>query len=163
MIRGAVVGLHLVRAHGERPQFVSQATATVGRGLDGDLHGKTRKPGSGRQALIVDRADLARVGLQPGDLREQITVDLPDLNALPIGTLLRIGLVTFELTGPCEPCTHIGGLIGIDDPQTFQETLIGRRGQLARVTATEGDGTIRVGDPVVPQGVATPAVHEQSL
>ena len=161
MMRGTVVGLHVLRAHGERPQSVSQAGATVGRGLDGDLHGKTRTAGSRRQVLIVDRADLVRLGLQPGDLREQITVDFLDLNTLPAGTLLRIGSVTCELTGFCEPCTHIGGLVGIDDPQAFQQTLIGHRGQLARVTAVEGDGTIRVGDPVVPAGVSTPAVHEQ--
>lgn len=162
MKRGTVVALHLVRSHGQRPQSVPQATATVGRGLNGDLHGKTRTPGSRRQVLIVDRADLLRLGLQPGDLREQITVDLPDLNALPAGTLLRIGAVTCELTGLCEPCTHIGGLVGVDDPRAFQDTLIGRRGQLARVTAVEGNGTIRVGDPVVPEGVAAPAVHEQT-
>ena len=159
--RGAVVGLHLLRAHGERPESVSQAVATVGRGLDGDLHGKTRAPGSRRQLLIVDRADLVRLGLQPGDLREQITVDFPELNTLPAGTLLRIGSVTCELTGFCEPCTHIGGLVGVRDPQAFQHSLMDRRGQLARVTAVEGDGTIRIGDAVTSEGVSTPAVHEQ--
>ena len=160
-LSGTVVSLHLVRSHGERPQLVSQAGVTVGRGLDGDLHGKTRAPGGRRQVLIVDRADLVRLGLQPGELREQITVDFSDLNTLPAGTLLRIGSVTCELTGPCEPCTHIGGLVGVGDPHAFQHTLLGHRGQLARVTAIEGDGTIRVGDPVIPEGVSTPAVHEQ--
>jgi len=144
---GTVLSLHLQPAHGARPRPVPEVRALVGRGLDGDLHGKST-PDSRRQVLIVDRATLAAMGLRPGDLREQITVAFAPLEALPAGTLLRAGEVTLELSGPCGPCAHIGELNGVADPGAFQQALAGRRGQLARVRAVDGDGRIRVGDAV---------------
>ena len=146
-MNGRVLSLQLLTAHGTRPRPVPEVRALVGRGLDGDIHGKT-KPDSRRQVLIVDRATLLAMGLGPGDLREQITVEFPSLETLPVGTLLRTGEVTFELTGVCEPCTHIGALNGVSDAEAFRSALGGRRGQLARVTTVEGEGHIRVGDVI---------------
>ncbi len=144
---GTVISLHLLAEHRERPEPVRQARALVDHGLEGDVHGK-KKTGSRRQVLIVDRATLEVLRLRPGDLREQITVDFPVLETLPAGTLLRIGPVTCELAGPCEPCTHIGALLGVPDAVAFQHSLEARRGQLAKVAAVDGDGIIRVGDLV---------------
>lgn len=155
--RGSVVGLQLLARHGEAPRRVSQVRALVGRGLEGDLHGKTRATGSRRQVLILDSGVPRAFGLQPGDLREQITVDFPGLDGLPAGSRLRIGPVTFELAGGCDPCTHIGGLVGAADPGAFERQLEGRRGQLARVVAADGDGMLRLGDPVIHTGVQDPA------
>lgn len=146
-MNGRVLSLQILTAHGTRPRSVSEVRALVGRGLDGDIHGKT-KPDSRRQVLIVERATLLAMGLQPGDLREQITVEFPSLETLPVGTLLRVGEVTFELSGACEPCTHIGALNGVPDADAFRNALEDRRGQLARVTAVEGEGRIRAGDVV---------------
>ncbi len=75
-------------------------------------------------------------------------MNFPELDRLPLGTSLRVGQVTLEVTGPCEPCTHIGKLAGVADPVAFQATLDGRRGILARIIGIEGDGKIRVGDAV---------------
>ncbi len=147
MSEGIVLSLQLLAAHGERPRSVPEARALVGHGLEGDIHGKT-KPGSRRQVLIVDRTTLESMDLHAGDLREQITVDFDHLERLAVGTLLRIGEVTCELAGPCEPCTHIGTLNGREDPEAFRRSLVGRRGQLARVVALDGLGRIRVGDTV---------------
>lgn len=146
-MNGSVLNLHVMTRHGEPPRPVDEVRALVGHGLEGDLHGKS-KPDSRRQVLVVDRTTLAALGLRPGALREQITVDFQALETLAPGTQLRIGEVTLELSGPCEPCTHIGALNGVADPVQFQQTLVGRRGQLARVTAVESEGRIRVGDPV---------------
>jgi len=146
-MNGRVLSLQLLTAQGTRPRPVPEVRARVGRGLDGDLHGKT-KPDSRRQVLIVERATLLAMGLGPGDLREQITVEFPSLETLPVGTLLRVGEVTFELSGSCEPCTHIGALNSVPDAEAFRSALDGRRGQLARVTAVEGEGHIRVGDVI---------------
>ncbi len=143
---GIVIGLQILTKHGAAPRRVGEARAIVGRGLDGDLHGKTRVSGSKRQVLIADASILRAFGLQPGDLREQITVDFPPLDLLAAGTQLRIGQVTFELAGPCEPCTHIGTLLDVADSVAFQQALQSRRGQLARVVAVDGDGLIRAGD-----------------
>ena len=145
---GRVIGIHVLGVHGERPQPRTEARALVGSGLEGDLHGKGRAAGTGRQVLVMDRQTLEASGLNPGDLREQITVDFAALETLPVGTHLRIGSATLEVTGPCEPCTHIGTLNGRPDAVEFKKSLEGRRGQLAKVIAVEGDGLIRLGDPV---------------
>ncbi len=146
--RGTVTNLQILLEHRQQPAAVSQVRALVDQGLEGDAHGK-KKAGSRRQILILDRGTLQELGLRPGDLREQITIDFPPLETLPAGTRLQIGQVTCELTGPCEPCTHIGALVGVADAAQFQTSLQGRRGQLAKVTAVDREGTIRVGDPVV--------------
>ena len=146
--RGAVISLQIVTAHRAQPRRVPVVRALVGHGLEGDVHGK-KQSGSRRQVLIVDQSTHAALGLKPGDLREQITVDFPALESLPSGTLLRVGEVTLELAGSCDPCTHIGGLVGVMDPESFRRTLEGRRGQLARVISVQNEGLIRTGDPVV--------------
>jgi MOSC domain-containing protein YiiM len=150
---GHVLSIHLLRAQRTPPQPVAEAKALVGHGLEGDVHGKKR-PGDHRQVLILDLVSLRHFGLRPGDLREQITVDFPMLERLPAGTRVRIGAATFELSGPCEPCTHIGQTLGMEDRIVFQQALAGRRGQLARVVAVDGDGVIRVGDPVAAVSMA---------
>lgn len=154
--RGTVINLQILPEHRQQPAAVSQVRALVDYGLEGDAHGK-KKAGSRRQILILDQGTLRDLGLRPGDLREQITIDFPPLETLPAGTLLQIGQVTCELTGPCEPCTHIGKLVGAPDAVQFQISLQGRRGQLAKVTAVDHEGTIRVGDPVVVIGTRDPA------
>ncbi len=50
------------------------------------------------------------------------------------------------MSGPCEPCTHIGEMLGLADREAFRESLVGRRGALCTVVAV--DGPARVGDAV---------------
>jgi MOSC domain-containing protein YiiM len=147
--------LQILPEHGQHPATVSQVRALVDHGLEGDAHGK-KKARSRRQILVLDQRTLQELGLRPGDLREQITIDFPPLEALPPGTLLQIGQVTCELTGACEPCTHIGTLVGVPDAAQFQMSLQGRRGQLAKVTAVDREGIIRVGDSVAVIGARDP-------
>jgi len=156
-VNGRVVSIQLLQTRGRPLQPVSEVIAVPGRGLEGDLHGKTREDGK-RQVLLVDTGSLETIGLSPGDLREQITVDLPDLQGLPEGSRVRVGEAELELTGPCEPCQHIGELVGKPDTEAFRQSLVGRRGVLARVLSVSGDGWIRVGDPAEvldPHPVAT--------
>jgi MOSC domain-containing protein YiiM len=145
IVSGRVISIQLLRAHGRPPRPVSEAVALPGRGLEGDLHGKTREDGK-RQILLMDTETLDALGLSPGDLRDQITLDLPGLQGLPEGTKLRMGQAELELTGPCEPCTHIGELLEKENREAFRRSLVGRRGVLARVVAVTGEGRIRVGD-----------------
>ena len=67
-----------------------------------------------RQALIVSRAVSAKLGLKPGDLRENIVVDCDDLYKLPSGTVVKIGQALLRLTFHCEPCKKILKLIEFD-------------------------------------------------
>lgn len=67
-----------------------------------------------RQALITSRSVTARLGLSPGDLRENIVVDCDDLYGLPSGTVVKIGQALLRLTFHCEPCRKILKLIEFD-------------------------------------------------
>jgi hypothetical protein len=67
-----------------------------------------------RQALIVSRPVTAKLGLKPGDLRENIVVDCDDLYDLPSGTVVKIGQALLRLTFHCEPCKKILKLIEFD-------------------------------------------------
>jgi hypothetical protein len=140
---GAVVSIQVVPGNHAPPRFVDEVRAVPGEGLEGDWH-RGRGP---RSVLLVHPGDLEDLGLRPGDLREQITVDLPGLMKLEPGTRLRIGPVLLEVTKECTGCTHIGEHVGVDDVEAFREALEGRRGMLAQVVEANG-GPIRLGDEV---------------
>jgi MOSC domain-containing protein YiiM len=138
-----VVSLQLHVAHGQPMRAVPEAAVRIGGGIEGDSHAHRAK----RAVTIVDRSTHDAVGVQPGDLREQITVEgLPSLGALGEGTMLRIGSVTLRVNGACDPCTHIGEMNGIADPDEFRSILEGRRGLVCNVVSA--DGPVRVGDEV---------------
>ena len=142
-MNGRVTSLHMrTEKHGV-PKPVAEVVGRAGGGLEGDVHAHR----TSRAVLVVDRATLDALGLAPGDLREEITIEgLPDVTNLPVDTELRIGGVTLRVNGPCEPCTHIGELLGVRDREEFRLSLVGRRGALCTVSAVSGP--IRVGDPV---------------
>lgn len=144
MADGKVVSLQVVPGNHATAEHRDVVTAAPGKGIEGDWHFHR----GDRAVLLMDRGDLLDLDLRPGDLREQITLDLGDLMSLPPGTRLRLGQATLELTKVCEPCTHIGEHVGVDDVESFRDRLKGRRGMLARVVGVEGDGRIRVGDGV---------------
>jgi MOSC domain-containing protein YiiM len=137
-----VVSLQLHEGHGKPMRAVAQADACIGGGIEGDTHAHREK----RAVTIVDRSTHDAVGVQPGDLREQITIEgMPSLGSLSEGTMLQIGAITLRVNGPCDPCTHIGEMNGAD-PQEFQTQLEGRRGLVCNVVSA--DGPVRVGDEV---------------
>ena len=138
-----VVGLHLHERHGEHPRAVDEVAGRVGGGIEGDSHAHRAK----RAVVIVDRSAHEALGLQPGDLREQITVEgLPGVTTLAPGTELRVGALTLRVNGEAAPCTHIGEMLGIDDVLAFQASLAGRRG--AECTVIAAEGPVRIGDRV---------------
>jgi MOSC domain-containing protein YiiM len=139
-----VVSLQLHTTHGAVPTPVRDVTANVGAGLEGDSHGGRPR----RAVLVIDRSTHDALGLGPGDLREQITIEgLPGVTGLAEGTELRIGGVTLRVNGEAEPCTHIGEMLGVDDALAFQASLAGRRGAICTVIAV--DGPARIGDAVL--------------
>jgi MOSC domain-containing protein YiiM len=115
----------------------------VGGGIEGDSHAERVK----RAVVVVDRSTHVALGLQPGDLREQITVEgLPGISLLAPDTEIRVGGITLRVNGEAEPCTHIGEMLDVPDVLEFQATLAGRRGAICTVVAV--DGPARVGDSV---------------
>ena len=140
---GTVVSLQVRTEKHGAPTLVAEAVGRVGSGIEGDIHAHR----SSRAVLVVDRATLDALGLRPGDLREEITIEgLPDVTNLPVDSELRIGGVTLRVNGPCDPCTHIGELLGVPDREAFRQSLLGRRGALCTVAAVSAP--IRVGDRV---------------
>jgi MOSC domain-containing protein YiiM len=140
---GRVISLHVRTEKHGAPMPVEELVGRVGGGLEGDIHAQR----TSRAVLVVDRATLDALRLAPGDLREEITIEgLPDVTNLPVDTELRVGGVTLRVNGPCEPCTHIGELLGVPDREEFRLSLVGRRGALCTVSAVSGP--VRLGDAV---------------
>ena len=138
-----VVSLQLHEGHGKPMRSVTEAHGRTGGGIEGDSHVSRTK----RAVTVVDTSAHESVGVKPGDLREQITVaGMPKLGELAEGTLLQIGAITLRVNGPCDPCTHIGEMNGVVDPNEFQSMLEGRRGLVCNVVVA--DGPVRVGDEV---------------
>lgn len=143
-----VVSIQLHKVSGLPLTPVGEAKALLDLGLEGDSHSQ-RGPGRRRQVLLLDTTTLDRFALHPGDLREQITISgLPDITITPPGSRLRIGDATFEAAGDCEPCLHIGDMLGVEEPELFRLALQKRRGLLCRVVEVRGEGRVRVGDAV---------------
>jgi MOSC domain-containing protein YiiM len=112
----------------------------AGEGIEGDFY----KGSYDRQVLLLDASTLADFGYEPGDLREQILVDLPGLQSLEPGSRLAIGEAEVTITMDCAPCLHMANTLGADG-EAFVRKLLGRRGMLGVVVAS---GRIEAGDPV---------------
>ncbi len=120
-----------------------QARLEVAQGIEGDAKGG----GSPNRQLNVMSArsleQLTQEGFQtaPGQMGEQLIVAEMDIDALPLGTHLRIGeQACVELT---EPRTGCGKFERYQEKR--REDAAGRLGMMARVVTS---GVIAVGDPV---------------
>ena len=110
--------------------------AIAGQGLEGCAHANPPK----REVLFVSKEHLDAVGVEPGAIRENITVEGDDVEKWPIGQRVRAGEAEFEITMVCDPCHRMDEL-----RDGLRAELQGRRGMLARVV-TSGD--VAVGDAV---------------
>ena len=115
---------------------MARVTAVQGNGLEGDAaFGRAR-----RQILLVDLQNLTDLGLHPGDVRENITLEGLAVERLVPGSLLAVGEALLEITDECTPCERMDQI-----KPGLQAQLRGRRGVLARVVR---GGSIRLGDSV---------------
>jgi MOSC domain-containing protein YiiM len=119
-------------------QPVPSATLITGVGLDGDKHAE---PKSNRQVLLADKEALDAVGVTPGTIKENLTVEGLNVMGLPVGSRLHLGeRALLEITKVCEPCFRMDEI-----RMGLKEELVGRRGMVSRVIQ---GGTIRLGDPI---------------
>ena len=120
-------------------RHVDNAELITGLGLDGDKHAVAS---SHRQVLLADQEALDEVGVAPGTIKENLTVEGLNVMGLPVGTRVRLGAsAVLEITQVCEPCFRMDEIrAGLKDE------LVGRRGMVSRVIA---GGMIHVGDPIV--------------
>src|SRR3954469_7425183 len=110
--------------------------AIAGQGLEGCAHANPPK----REGLFVSKEHLDSVGVEPGAIRENLTVEGADLQQWPIAQRVRVGEAVFEITMVCDPCKRMDVL-----RQGLRAELDDMRGMLARVV--EG-GQVAVGADV---------------
>ena len=113
-----------------------RVAAVSDHGLEGCAHaGRPR-----RQVLFASKQHLDELGLAPGAIRENLTVDGVDVHEWQVGQQVRAGEALFEITMVCDPCHKMDVL-----RDGLRAELEGKRGMLAAVV--EG-GEVAVGDRV---------------
>ena len=110
--------------------------AIAGFGLEGCAHANPPK----REVLFASKEHLDSVGVEPGAIRENLTVEGADVQTWPVGQQLRVGEALFEVTMVCDPCHRMDEL-----RQGLRAELDGKRGMLARVVES---GEVALGDEV---------------
>jgi MOSC domain-containing protein YiiM len=130
-----IVALHLSKQSRAPLVSVPRVNAVIETGLEGDRHGKR---GSRRQVLLVEQEVLDEFGLDPGAIREQVTVRGLDLDRLALGARIRVGEALLEVAGPCDPCARMDQV-----RPGLKSALAGRRGRFVRVIEA---GWFAVGD-----------------
>ena len=89
-----------------------------------------------REVLFVSREHLDGLELEPGAIRENITVAGEDVQAWEIGRQVRAGEAVFEITMVCDPCHRMDEL-----RDGLRAQLDGKRGMLARVVEAASSAT----------------------
>ena len=110
--------------------------AIAGEGLEGCAHANPPK----REVLFASLEHLDSVGVEPGAIRENLTVEGADVQTWPVGQQVRVGEAVFEITMVCDPCQRMDDL-----REGLRAELDGKRGMLARVVA---GGEVAVGDQI---------------
>src|SRR5437870_147319 len=119
-------------------QKVHTANLIEGLGIEGDRHASAA---SKRQVLLADKEALDAVGVLPGTIKENVTVEGVDVMRLPAGSRVRLGgSAVLEITAVCEPCFRMDEI-----RDGLKDELEGRRGMVSRVVR---GGSIHVGDPI---------------
>ena len=130
---------HLFRAPKKSAAMeeLEQAVALEDSGLEGCAHARPGK----RQVLLVDRETLAVFDLQPGIVRENVTTEGLNVNALAVGQSLKIGDVELQVSMVCAPCEQIEAL-----RPGLQAAMERKRGILCKVVR---GGVLKRGDEIV--------------
>jgi MOSC domain-containing protein YiiM len=110
--------------------------AIAGEGMKGCAHANPPR----REVLFVSLDHLDSVGVEPGAVRENLTVSGADVQEWPIGQRVRAGEALFEITMVCDPCHRMDEL-----REGLRAELDGKRGMLARVVES---GEVAVGDEI---------------
>jgi MOSC domain-containing protein YiiM len=130
-----VAGLFVSPARGSGVSTaLERARAVAGHGFEGCAHANPPR----REVLFASTDHLDAVGVEPGAIRENVTVAGADVQSWPVGQRMRVGEAVFEITMVCDPCHKMDELRA-----GLRAELDGRRGMLARVVES---GEVAVGD-----------------
>jgi MOSC domain-containing protein YiiM len=119
-----------------RAEAHERRRAIAGEGLEGCAHANPPK----REVLFVSKEHLDSVDVEPGAIRENITIEGADVEKWPVGQRVRVGAAEFEITMVCDPCHRMDEL-----RPGLRSELQGKRGMLARVVES---GEVAVGDEI---------------
>ncbi|MCU1321696.1 MAG: hypothetical protein JWM43_1345 [Acidobacteriaceae bacterium] len=116
-----ITAVHLSAKHSFSKVAQPEITLLAGEGVQGDAHcgvlvrhrymvrKDPTKPNL-CQVHLLQHELLDELGLQPGELGENITTRDFDLLTLPTGTRLGIGDAVLEVTGLRSPCNQINAI-----------------------------------------------------
>ena len=110
--------------------------AIESQGLEGCAHGNPPR----REVLLASQEHLDALGVEPGAIRENVTVAGADVHSWPLGQRVRVGGALLEITMVCDPCHRMDDL-----RPGLRAQIDGKRGMLAHVV--EG-GEIALGDEI---------------
>ena len=110
--------------------------AIAGQGMDGCAHASPPR----REVLFASLEHLDSLAVEPGDIRENLTVEGTDVQQWPVGQRVRAGGAVFEITMVCDPCHRMDEL-----REGLRAELEDKRGMLARVVES---GEVAVGDEI---------------
>jgi MOSC domain-containing protein YiiM len=134
-----VVGLFVSPGRGSgRSEPRERVLAIESQGLDGCAHANPPR----REVLLASKEHLDALGVEPGAIRENVTVEGADVQSWPVGQQVRVGGAVLEITMVCDPCQRMDEL-----RPGLRAEIDGKRGMLAHVV--EG-GEIALGDEVTP-------------
>jgi MOSC domain-containing protein YiiM len=132
-----VVGLFVSPERGSgRSEARATVTAVANHGLEGCAHANPPR----REMLLASKQHLDALDVQPGAIRENVTVEGVDVHGWPVGQRVRVGGAVLEVTMVCDPCSRMEEL-----RPGLRAEIDGKRGMLAHVV--EG-GEIALGDSI---------------
>jgi MOSC domain-containing protein YiiM len=152
---GEVASIHIAPKAEAPMRSLDAVRAIPGRGLEGDRYFVSSgtysdSPGPSREVTLIESeaiAAMARdndVRIEAGDARRNVVTRGVPLNHL-VGQDFSIGDVRLRGIRLCEPCAHLESLTR----RGVLGGLVHRGGLRAQILT---DGTIRVGDPILPLG-----------
>lgn len=141
---GALEGIFVIRAPKGPPIPLQEAHFRLEGGVPTDQRDRpgVKRPVSAICAEALDAVAAALgIAIAPGASRRNLTVRGIDLDALVIGTRLRVGDAAFELIDFCDACARMESAIAPGASGAMQ----GRGGV---ILAVREEGLVRVGDAV---------------
>jgi MOSC domain-containing protein YiiM len=132
-----VAGLFVSPSRGSgRSESRESVQAIANQGFEGCAHANPPQ----REVLLVSKEHLDTVGVEPGEIRENVTVEGADVQAWTVGQRLQIGGALLEVTMVCDPCHRMDEL-----RMGLRALLEDKRGMLAHVV---DGGEIALGDSI---------------
>ena len=110
--------------------------AIANQGFEGCAHANPPR----REVLLASKEHLDAVGVAPGAIRENVTVEGADVQSWPIGQRVKVGGATLEITMVCDPCHRMDEL-----RHGLRAALDDKRGMLAHIVES---GEIAFGDEI---------------